>query len=483
MGCWTAALVSVYAIAAGAGDCPYTVDEVIAGYHQNFARFRTLRVQMRLAERHGANWIKHWQMEADAWEDQSRQPGISAEERARLLAQAEERRKVARHPHIALPHYTLQDFWTDGSSFQQRVPLAAAGWATPALEGDFLAPPGVMHWTFPDVPPSGDNLATVYHDVQIVSYAPEVGFRAWKGRANSARPGTGWSSGGSHGGLTMFPPLGRPPAEWKAMVHIIDEFFALPAEEMRMAGTAELHGRKLCVIEHVKEIGYQSWLQPHEIDKYAGKIQRFNVVRAWIDPAQGCLPLRIEWDSYLAQGGVPLEVEKTIRGPRPLWRVLEEIRVSQVDGGGFYPMSGVLRTYGRDVSSDQMPLTVSDILEGRATSWPPAALTEEKSWQVLKLEANVDIPEGFFALPFPQNTLYYDAAQGRGLVTGSAQKYLDGAIGPPGEPIPVESGPQPPRRRWWLAACVALVVLAGVALVVRARLKSRATKAPATEGK
>jgi hypothetical protein len=483
MRCWLPLILTTLASPGNGAESPYTVADLVAGYYQNFAQFRTLRVQMRYTEQYKAYWLKHWECEADRLEKLAQDSETPVADRARLLSQADGYRKMARHPDMARPHHTLQDFWMQGRCFQQRVPLAAAGWNTPPADGGFVAAPGAENWTFADEPPTAANLTRLYREVQIVSYAPETGYRGWAGRHRPTGQAVGWRSSQSKGGIAVFPPLGQPPPEWQvSLMHVMDQFFALPQKEMRLGGVGELEGRRVYLIEHVAEAPYQTWLQPHEIAKYAGKVQRFNVVRVWVDVERGCLPVRMEWDSYLARNGEPLEAERAISGQRPLWRVLEEVRISAVEGGGFYPMTGVLRTYADDLSSGREPLTVSDILEGRAKSWPPTVLTKEERWEVLKLEANIPVPEGFFALPFPKNTVYYDAAQGAGLVTGSAQEYLDGVVGPEGQALrPETDAPAPAAHRWWLPACVGAVVLGLLAWLVRLRLKGRPARQAAAE--
>lgn len=471
----------------GGEEVPYTAADLVAGYHQNFARVRTLRVQARYTERWMANQLKHWEKAAARAEQELQAIDLPAEQRALLLEEVQNNRERARDPLMAEPHYTLQDFWTDGVQFQQRVPRIAQGWNTPNPKRDgFIPGTGVPAFPFPDGPATAQNLPTLFRELRIVSYSRSAGFRSWEGVEREGRYG-GWVSTEAKGGIVPFPPLGRPPLEWGANLaqsqwHVFDEFFSRPIEEMRVTGTAVLDGRAVYLLEHWKKTArLESFMLPELIEKYGADVERFDVVRAWIDPARGCLPLRMEWTAKTQYKGVPLEPLPGAEKLKP-GRVVEEVKVEALAGGGFYPVSGVIRHYAVDADWSGPFATIEDVIERRAVPVARNVLNQETHWEVLKLQANMPLAEDFFALPFPRNTVYYDADEGRGLVTGTAQDYLDGVVGPPGGEIPDESAARPAQRSWWLPWCVGAVVLVCIAWLLRARLRARAAKAAAGEG-
>lgn len=471
------------ALLGGGEEVPYTAADLVAGYQQNFARLRTLRVQVRYTEQWTANQLKHWEKEAARLEQQATH--AAADERAGLLVELEGARLRARDPLMGEPHYTLQDFWTDGVQFQQRVPIMAQGWSTPRRDGGLVADVGMASFRFPDGPAAGEKLALWFRDLLVVSYSTKAGFRSWQGQDRAGRL-LGWTSAEAKGPIVAFPPLGRPPSAWgsvpgRGQWHIFDEFFALPLEEMRVAGTAALEGRTVYLLEHVKPAPLESCVPPHLLEKYRDRLKRFEVMRAWIDPAQGCLPLRMERTSKTLYQGKLLEPLPGAEKLKP-GMVVEAVQIQALPGGAYYPVSCVIRNYSMDADWTGPIPTIEDVIERRAVAALQNVLNQETRWEVLKLEENMPIAEDFFALPFPKNTVYYDADQGRGLVTGTAQEYLDGAIGPPGEEIPHQGSARPTQRRWWPLACGGAVVLACVAWLVRARLKARGARVHAAQG-
>lgn len=261
--------------------------ELVAGYRQNFARFHTLEVQWRQTKEFTEAWTKTRERDVLILKELMRDPATSPERR-KFLEEEVRRTRMLLAPEANNPRCFYQDFWTDRERFQMRV--APDNWADRQARTV----------EFPKEALTKDSLNDVYKDFYILSYQPSSGFRTWTGRH---------TKGGYHGtavygnnpnvqGLHHFPPAGEVKKEWGSLWHPFDDFFARPLEEMRVAGEEVLDGKRTYTLEAVREIQATAFLTKEEIDKYNGKLKKYLATKAWIDPSQGYLPLRMTYYSY-----------------------------------------------------------------------------------------------------------------------------------------------------------------------------------------
>lgn len=448
-------------VCAGIGSSEPVIrpEDLVAGYRQNMAAFQTLRVTWTRTSQFAPNWFNHHEKLAKASEERAAQQGLSPEERAAYLKDAEsERRAISAHRD---PIVLEQDYWTDRVNFQMRVLPAGTKGAAPD------------HSLFPDVELTPEALQGEFAGIFILSFYPSAApsaFRIWAGAKRGAMHAAGVrgdnpNTQNPNTRETYFPPLGVSDSQWGAQWHPFDAFFSGPIEEMQVTGEDNVDGEHTYILERrVEQKDKRSFMTAEDLEQFGADMQVFRLTRAWIAPQQGYIPLRMEWDVTRTYRGKPLITAR--KRPGPPGRVLSEVRVRRIDGGGYYPVAGTIREYSVDANARVRGAKLADILAGRPLPpIPPMVLTEEVRWTAHRIEANRAMSADMFALPFPENTGYFDSVRSRGLVTGSAQSFLDGVITPEGEP-PVASSPGAIRQRPW--ALIAGMVTFGVVLLAGA---------------
>ena len=257
------------------------------------------------------------------------------------------------------PKVQFQTFLTDRDRFLMRD--APPNWG--GMHGD-------DDWLMPDVPVTPASMAKQYVGFTLIAY---------QGGGN---PFYRWCVGQPNGvnswgqimvqlpGNCYFPPLASPKnansAYWR---HPIDAFFREDPGAFRTVGHATVDGHDTVLIER------RTSSSPKE--------PPVEVVRAYLDPSRGALPLKIEW---FPPGADP--------DKRPLFRAMDGVEIVAVKGGGFYPVRGTIRTF---IDGD--------------SGGPPVSV-EEISWQAAKVEGNAPLNDTM-ALEFPDGMYYYDGSTGR----------------------------------------------------------------------
>jgi hypothetical protein len=440
------------ALSAAAGDI--TAADLVAGYWQNQRAFRTLRVQLRVEEQEHENWRVLWSMQADEAAKRAHLPGINTAERLQAERDAQALRRAAQDRG---PKRSYQDFWTDWQQFQQRVPCQATASEDGGMAGEYRDIPPI--WTFPEVPLTAGSVAGEFSEYWILSFGRRSGFRAWDGRRNRGTVGpapTAWTLPPLCGALAVPGPR-----------NVMDEFFALDAEKMEVVGKATVAGNETYVLEYKELMPQERWLPPNEIKEYGDRAKLYHVTRAYVDLNQGCLPLKMDWSAHSFLDG-----KRVPRKPLGPFRVLDGVEIERIEEGGYYPIKGVIREYGSDHTWKGRRPNLAELAAGAEV--PPVVLNQEKRWEVLKIEANIPMPDEMFALPFPQDTLYLDSTAGKLYVTGSAQRVLDGAVvgeAKPYQPPASAYNPPPRRSKGWFWGGMALV-LAVVAWIAYQRVRS-----------
>jgi hypothetical protein len=436
MMCFFVALLMV--TAAGAPPQIQATD-IVAGYRQNFAEFRTLHVQWQRVLTNAENFFKRLEAAAHDLEEQSARQGIEPEERARLLSQAEGYLGMAAHPKNIAPTVVRQDFWTDRTGFQMRLP-------SPSL-GDQQT-----EWRYPPSAPGIDTkaLLTHYKDTAIICFdgRADNGFRVWDGYTKGDIHVAGIQKSAADSDSTHFPPLGLVNPEWGSSWHPFDDFFAGPIEQLRVVREERVAGRRTYVVERVSETQHKELrLKPEHIKRFGERIKIFDIVRAWVDPARGYIPLKMEWDGEKWYDG---KLIAPLKKKIPSFRIIDNVEIRQVAGTqGYYPVRCEMHLYAVEAGYRGPFVTVGDVIEGKQPVVGPNRLDQECLWEVSLVEANRDM-SGLLSLRFPDNTAYYDARQSRAFVTGDAKKMLDDALA---------KQEAPPQEARWHTARVALAVV------------------------
>jgi hypothetical protein len=232
-------------------------------------------------------------------------------------------------------------------------------------------------------------------------------------------------------------------------------------------------GRKMHVVSHMRvNKDANTFLVATAAKKYQGRLHRVDLTRAWVDVSKGCLPLKMEWESYyvFSEEG---KSYSTRSGP---YLTLEVKSVEQIENGGYYPTKGVLTRNGQ-VSKDnlQSPPPFDDFLREKTPklSWAPL---EEDGWDAYLVQAGKKIEPTLFELEFPKNTVYFDQLAQKGMSTSDTQEIIDEALNqvtPSRTPIP---GTGKKRLYPTLIALNALAFAAVVSLFLM--LRRRAGRRP-----
>lgn len=421
-----------------------TAADLVAGFWQNYASFRTLRVQLKTTKRYGEQWFLHLKQESEQQEQAAGEEALAPDAKLDALRRADLTREWLSDPYLREPLPELQDFWTNRAKYQQRVPRPLT--VSELAAGREAAARLLASWQFPDEPLKPETLVTAYREFYIISYLGEQGVRSW----NFSRSGRSVGSVGPEEQLVYqsLPPLGAPRAVHDtALLHVIDQYFRIAVDQLQLVGKETIGGVVTYVLEHAQEAPRGSWLAPDP--KYAERLRLIRTTRAWVAPELGFLPLRMEWSSRRELDGKPIDAGRTPpRGWKP-YQVVEDVQILKVGDAGFYPVKGVVRNYMVEVNwRPPQTLSFEDLMAGRTLESIPYQLREETAWEAVKVEANIPMADEMFALPFPQGTVYVDRDEGKQYVTGSAQRVLDGAItGEAQRYQPKPPVPPPPARR------------------------------------
>jgi hypothetical protein len=451
---------------------------LLAGFWQNHASFRTLRVQLKVTKRYGEHWFAYLKKQAELQAEAVKEGGVAPEAKRERARAGESMAHALSDPYAQKPLPQIQDFWTDRARYQQRVPRPLT--VSELDQGPEAAARLLLSWQLPDEPLTPQTLPSRYRNFRIISYLGALGVRVWD--PSPSGKSEGFTGPAAAVGDQPFPPLGAPRTFGESgLLHVIDQFFRLPEDQLKVVGKEVTGGMVTYILEHATPAPGRSWLAMDP--RHADRLRVVRTTRAWVAPELGYLPLRMEWSSHTELDGKRVDAGRPPpRGWKPT-QALEEVQIVKVPEGGFYPIQGVIRAYMVDVNFRPPALSLEDVQAGRLLESIPYHLREETAWEALKIQANIPMPDEMFALPFPKDTVYLDSAEGKLYVTGSAQRVLDGAITGEAQPYKpqerVEAAPPAVKRRTgWRWGGIALLA-AAVAWIVYLRVRAGRQGGPA----
>ena len=412
-------LLFILALPLVATDTPAPVDDspasLFAEFHRNFRAFRSLKLQWRRDETTPPEWSAHQADRIMALEKEAAGLDDDASGHYHEIQQEIQRLRQSM-ANLQAPRHMVAAFRTDRSRFL--VMGAPDQWDSLHAGND---------WALPDVPISPESLKSAYHDFWIVSYAgdPTRGF-FWTMPTVGGAMSVQVRRANYQDGHTDFPPLGVEKGDWgpESLWHPIDIFFRADPRKFATIGREAIRGRSAVLIERRTEAPDTSGL--------AAGAKRFEVVRAWLDPERGALPLKITWSFQDEVAGKP--PVRTPVGANP-WKVLETTEIVEVkapgtepDGRvrvGSYPTRGTITLYGPDFRGSVLvggigrprPVRVTmagggPIPAGPGATPPFAVVQEVTTWEVAKIVANTEAAGAeTYKIPIPKGTYYYDESQ------------------------------------------------------------------------
>lgn len=407
---------------AVAKDTLPTVEEILNGYHANLQNLLPIEMTYRVLSQENMNCITRDQFELKAIkrfpnldrseitvdgkvpsEDEFRFMDISFQ----LKQQQLERQLTPEAIQERLREKVVEQryFWTDGSSFHQRWPYwyDSERQQNPKLDQGPVWPP--------------ENLNQHYDSIKLISWSKDnqPPLRHWFGR-NKERSSLQASIGDQQKempALHTSAPLGLKAYQWdeKLPTYSLDDSMSKNTDQYKIAGRSQVNGQSVILVD-----SFSAYPQHSKESRWR--------MRAWIDPSQGYLPLRIEW-------GVVDPSNKLISG---LSHHLETLEIKQV-ANSFYPVKIKYQEYTLDYPTQQKRSDKLKPEERARLAQLPIPVIEGrcKTWEVDSIKANQSIEPETLALQFPEGTVYENKIDGQKYVTGKTQ------------PLPPEPEPEPPK--------------------------------------
>jgi hypothetical protein len=297
---------------------------------------------------------------------------------------------------IELP-LILNQVWTDHERFQVRAPdeRIAEGFEFPTEEIK-----------------SGSEIARYFREIKILSWSPDQDVRAWVwyGGAADGVP-TGLVSRQSPHLLLdfRFPALGYIRSEWAPdeRWHPFDQLLGGDLKSLSVHSEAVLDGVRTFVVE-------RRVLQTSASGDQGGTGVEV-LLRGWIDPARGWLPIRTEKSLQPFKAGSP-------KGPRtPAIEVVTASAIEKLDEFGYYPMQ-----VRREIRSDDSRVAVTRT-SGTEAPLPEAAMftAEVELWEVLDITHHAQIASEMFAAGLPDGAIFGDTDRQQFYVVGDPEHAID----------------------------------------------------------
>lgn len=394
-----AVLICLFAFAAGMGqdravdsDAP-TIEEIAAGTRHNRQAFGSLHVIWQRATTNGAAMSKSFKRSLTDLQARLDDPDLTASKKAELQADIDRLQATLNNLNVGQGTAFITEFFTDGVGFQIRYPNTMGVGSKPPARFDF-----------PTEPATPESLPGTFANMHVVHFDGnhERGFPIWTGMQRAQRTGVIYAKLGAFADIA-FPPLAlAEPAEWPN-VNPLDAFLARLSMGFVVRGRTQLDGRDVILIEGEREIDPKALFDPDFAKTLNGRIRRFDFERAWIDAERGWLPLRVEYAPYWIADGKRVDDAFGINPQR----VIEEVEIAQVEGGGYYPMHLVERTYNADASLPGPRRSLTEILlEGKAEP-RGRILHEETEFTVEHVDTTTPTSQ-WKGFAFPPDTAYAD---------------------------------------------------------------------------
>tara|TARA_R110002111_G_scaffold2705_3_gene17912 strand:+ start:38455 stop:41472 length:3018 start_codon:yes stop_codon:yes gene_type:complete len=401
-----------------------TPEEILAGYHANFKKLMPVEMTYRVLTKENMNCINEDRRQLKGLEillddmDRSKLKNIFKnnelkdlndpfkEKYLRMLTMEFVQKKSLIQENLTpeaiksrLSERVIERryLWTDGKSFHQR-------WSTDekALETNLNRGP-----VWP-----AENLNTHYDAIKMISWSnnKQPPMRHWYGNSPDNRF-TRATIGNKLSDIYSFKtiaPLGLKELPWKEIrSYGLDNSMSESPDHYQVIGRVEYKGRSVILIDGFFTPGGE----PTEL--------RYRM-RAWVDPAQGYLPLRMEW-------ALVDDANKVVRGLHQETEVLEVKKVAD----GYYPVRIKYQEYTFDSLGIEKQIKEIGVenLGDRPLPELPLVPGRVKIWEATEFTPRKAIDPATLALEFPKGTLY--------------ENEIDGGKYRAGEPKTIPPSPSP----------------------------------------
>lgn len=202
-------------------------------------------------------------------------------------------------------------------------------------------------------PLSAESLRGDFSDIAIIS------------RAEKEAPWCGWSgipgqpvisvSPGFPLTFILAPAFLTSGEVTENILHPMDRFFSDP-DSLTVVGKSQINGYETLVVQRSEPL-----ITATSFPELKGRVTSFRITEAWIDPANGFIPRRIQRNARWIVDGK--EVAHAVRYDKPLQPELDEIEIARVDGAGFFPVRGKLKSW---VATDEVSPGILEVVDGKA---------------------------------------------------------------------------------------------------------------------
>ncbi|KAA0141535.1 peptidase M56 [Gimesia chilikensis] len=388
-----------------------SVEEILNGYRDNLQRLLPLEMTYRITAQENMNCITRDRLNLQVLRDIQKADRSEIMIDGKIMSEEEHQMRVtysytsqanfldsqltpeAVRKRLSETVLEQRYFWTDGRSFHQRRPYQLQQKNNNLEQGPV--------WP-------AENLNQHYNEIELISWSDQnqPPLRRWYGRKKRQQFPQG-EIGNELKQITNLKttaPLGLKEYHWAEELpeYSLDACLTKPSHRYRVVGRENRDGRTLILVEYLNE--------PHE----QSPEKRWRM-RAWIDPAQGFLPLRIEWgyidqENQLAWG---------------LSQHAEVLQVKQVDGS-YYPTrirfqeytTGTPKKQEQSSHTNEIKIFTKNLKDFPA---PPTVPGRSTTWEVLDIHPHQQIAPETLALRFPEETVYENRIDGRTYTIGNEQ--------------------------------------------------------------
>lgn len=405
--------------------------EIIAGFEQNFHKFKTLRI----------TGYRSVAFQENARKRMIRHKMSSTEIQTMMLAR----------------HLPVQ-FWTDRKGFQVRWPRASDSKQYSAS------------FKFPETPWNEATIAKEYGDFCAFTSQGdyEQGVTLWGGMLGLEKKPMGATNFNPQNSYEecKLPALAGKQAATGLELHPIDSFFFTRPESIECIGSEIVDGLSLLILRKVEKSDEltKAWSAENSA------IEAFWRTTAWVDPERGFLPTKIEKEGYFVCE------QKHFYNP---WGIGPDFvttcsKLTEIPDGGFYPLLTKTVRSGLATEESALPFfTPAQIVNGKKQTGLNSASDEEWQWVASEVRADIEM-ENMFAFGLPPNARYYDHRTHRqaGLTPAETESTLAGIASR------VDRLNQPvagSARMYLLVANIACMLLIIIGLTWRTKRRASAT--------
>ena len=387
------------------------VEEILNGYRDNIQCLLPLEMTYRITAQENMNCISRDRLNLQVLRDIQKADRSEIMIDGKIMSEEEHQMRVT-YSYTAQANFlesqltpeavrkrlseTVLDqryFWTDGRAFHQRRPYQLQQKNTTLEQGPV--------WP-------AENLNQHYNSIELISWSDQnqPPLRRWYGKKRNHQLPQGEIGNELKqiSNLKTTAPLGLQEYYWAEELpeYSLDACLTKPPHRYRVVGREKRDGRTLILVEYLNE--------PH-----AQSPEKRWRMRAWVDPAQGYLPLRIEW-GY---------VDQENQLARGLSQHAEVLQVKQVDGS-YYPTrirfqeytTGTPKKQEQSSQTNEIKIFTKNLKDFPA---PPTVPGRSTTWEVLDIHPHQQITPEALALRFPEGTVYENRIDGRTYTIGNEQ--------------------------------------------------------------